>query len=576
MFYCIVIWTFLLIVCCTVGLGVLNLLQVNAFSRLGDRFIVAVWLGMIGLAVILLWVALVLPLAGVGLAVMVGLVGLAFLLPSVRSDWAQFRAGLGRQQLALYLISATGVAVVSTGTVTWLDTGLYHYGIIQWLNQHGSVPGLALLFTNLGFSSSWFAFAAPINPVVLGSRGSTVTDGFVLLLAIMQTFICFGAVMGNRAQFSDWFLGLFSLVLLVFTFGSPHLTEVAISASPDLPIAFLTGVVPWTMLVVANAAPALAARPSKFSSALVPLMLAAGAFTIKLIALPLLFVSCLFYLVHNRRSLQRLMDGFAALILLISPFLITQVLTSGCPLFPSSLWCLETPFAVPPETSQSIAEETHDWTSWYGASSATGIGYVWERFLSWFNDHRANQLMALLAVFSLVAVGFLVKWLRHSAVRGYGWVIAIQIVGIIFYLRTSPLLRFALPCLLLIPALLGASYGSLKLGASLSKLLPKLLNWPNGQGGARKLDVLLLPAAFLAAFFVITVSASSPTRLLLPPPLRSVSLVQKQVNNITYLSPEGEEVCWGTTLPCAFEVTPDVELREPEQGVAAGFIRRMN
>lgn len=571
MLYCIVIWTVLLIVCCTVGLGGLNLLQAHAFRRGGDRFIVSIWLGLVILAVTLLWVSLGLPLAGVGLGVVGGLCGLALLAQPVRAELAQFRASIGQKQLVLYLISACLIAIVSTRSVTWLDTGLYHYGIIQWLNQFGTVPGLALLFTNLGFSSSWFAFSAPINPVLLDSRASAVTDGFVLLLGVIQGLVSLSYAFSKRGQFNDWFLALFSFILLFGTIGSPHLTEIAISASPDVPVGFLTGVVPWTILVITNAAPTRSTEINShgFSASLVPLILAAGAVTIKLVALPLLLIGCAFYVIYNRNRFKRLIDGLAALILLISPFLITQILTSGCPLFPSALFCLDTPFSVPPETSQSIAAETHDWTSWYGSSTATGLVFALERLLSWFNDHRANQLMTMLTVLSLAAIVLLVKLLRHYQLRGYIWVIATQIVGIAFYLKTSPLLRFALPCLILIPALLGAAYCQFKLTAHLSKLLQ------SSDQVSKKFNLVLLPAAFLTGVIVsVTVASSSITRLVLPPPLKQVPLVQKQVNNITYLSPQNDEVCWRTTLPCAFEVPSYVQLRDPNRGVAAGFIRK--
>lgn len=572
MLYCLVIWTLLLIVCCTIGLGVLNLLHTNAFNRLGDRFVVSVWLGIIILAVTLLFVALALPLAVAGFGIILGLCGLAVLSRPTRADLTQFRASLGQKNLLRYLLIALLLAVLSTRPVTWLDTGLYHYGIIQWLNQFGSVPGLALLFTNLGFSSAWFAFAAPVNPAVLGSRASAVTDGFVLLLAILQGWVGLSYILQGRAHFSDWFLSLFSFILLLCTLGSPHLTEIAISASPDVPVAFLTGVVPWTILVITNTTPVRSPerKPTGLSISLVPLILASGAVSIKLTALPLLLVSCAFYISKNRNSWKQLIDGLAALTLIIGPFLITQVFTSGCPLFPSALFCLDIPSSVSLEITQSIAEETHDWTSWYGSSTSTGVAYAIERFLNWFNDHRANQLMSLLAILSLIAIVFLIRLARHHRLRGYLWVIATQIVGIAFYLKTSPLLRFALPCLLLIPVLLAATYCDLKLNPHLLKRL----DGSNTQSLFKRFNLALLPAAFLTALIVsLTIASSSITRLVLPPPLKQVPLIQKQVNDIIYLSPEGEEVCWGTGLPCAFEVPDDVQLRHPTRGVAAGFVR---
>jgi hypothetical protein len=162
-----------------------------------------------------------------------------------------------------------------------------------------------------------------------------------------------------------------------------------------------------------------------------------------------------------------------------------------------------------------------------------------------------------------VAFLLLLRTLRKSSIRGYFWVIATQILGIAFYLRTSLLLRFALPCLILIPALLGATYCYLKFGKSNQATQPLL--------PARfKPNLLLL--GLLGAATVASLSVAS-TRLVLPPSMQSAPIAQKQVNNITYFAPEEPNVCWKAELPCAFEVTEDIYLRDPNRGFVAGFIR---
>lgn len=72
-------------------------------------------------------------------------------------------------------MSEVVIANLTTQRVTWYDVGLYHFGSIRWLAEHGAVPGLALINSKFGFTSSWFALAAPFNPEIFGSRVSAVT-----------------------------------------------------------------------------------------------------------------------------------------------------------------------------------------------------------------------------------------------------------------------------------------------------------------------------------------------------------------------------------------------------------------
>lgn len=568
MLYFIFVWTILLIVCCTVGVGLLHLLRATAFQQMGERFVAAVWLGIISLSVLYLLVSLILPLSSwIGAVIALVCCGLALLNRSVRSELVALKSAISLNVGLLYLVGAILIALLSTNLVTWLDTGLYHYPMIRWLNQVGTVPGVALLFANFGFTSSWFAFAAPLNPAFLDARASAVTGGFALLVTLIQTGVAASYMLRRQAQFGDWFLGFFSAISLACLVGSGHLREISISPSPDIPVAVLTGVIVWAILVVANAPLSQSTTVPKkgTDSSLVPLILAAGTVTIKLTALPLLIIACGFYLFRNFRSLRRLIDGVAAVVLILTPFLLAQVFASGCPLFPSLAFCLNTPWSVPAETKEWITRLTN-WRSWYGSTSQAAALPV--ALLRWFADNRGNQIMTLIAVGSIVAFLFLLRTLRKSSIRGYGWVIATQILGIAFYLRTSLLLRFALPCLILIPALLGATYCYLKF-SNLSKL-HQAAALPMLPFARFKPNPLLL--GLLGAAAAVSLSVAS-TRLVLPPSMQSAPIAQKQVNNVTYFAPEEPNVCWKAELPCAFEVTEDIYLRDPNRGFVAGFIR---
>jgi hypothetical protein len=106
-----------------------------------------------------------------------------------------------------------------------------------------------------------------------------------------------------------------------------------------------------------------------------------------------------------------------------------------------------------------------------------------------------------------------------------------------------------------------------------------------------------MPVRSLYLGLTITASALMSVNLiqyqghnaLLPPPLPQSAIVQKTTNAITYFAPKSGDLplydgspytadqvdrCWAAPLPCAYAIGPDIQLRDPARGVAAGFERR--
>lgn len=212
-----------------------------------------------------------------------------------------------------------------------------------------------------------------------------------------------------------------------------------------------------------------------------------------------------------------------------------------------------------------VAAGTHQWTSWYGTSAAGVQGFFWALW-QWFRSSKINHVIALLIGVSAVATVYLLKTMRLDGLsgalrdrqQGQLWVSTIGVTGIGFLLLTSPLVRFMLAYVLLLPALLVALWGQ-RWG---EKVLPR--RWPRA-------TVWLCP--LLATIITVTAVRNQTSRLLLPPPIQQVAVMQKQLNDFRYLSPT-TDLCWATPVPCAFTVTPDVKLRDPKQGIRAGFVRQ--
>jgi hypothetical protein len=569
MLYFIAVWPLLLVGCGVVGLGLLHGFRADRFERLGDRTIAALWLGLVVLAAACLAVSLMLPLSpGVGVAILVLLGAGALTVQRVRSDLRLIGSQLS-VTLALWFLSlTTAIAALTSGQVTWVDTGLYHYTTIQWLAQAGTVPGLALLFPNFGFTSSWFALAAPLNAEVFGGRVSAVTNGFAYWLAALSCWICVAHCVQGRGRLSDWFWIAFSLIFLPLILGFRLLTTILVSPSPDLPILFLIGIVAWMGLVIAQSIAQPEPGTTPITSQFMPLIVAAGAVTVKLVALPLLGVTSLAIVLARGCNWRHVLLGGTIVTILLSPFLLAGLVTSGCPLYPSGIVCFNFPWTLPPESVNWVAESTHDWAAWYGAPPAGVPRWAWSTW-QWVRSERPNQLIVFLMVLSLGSGIWLSRSQRRHPISGWRWVGAIELVGIIFFMATAPFFRFMLAYLLLLPALAIAVFGGRWLERQFPHWAKQSFVWQRLHPRWRQGLPLFLAALLLVAH------GGWPSQVFLPPLMKQPQIVQRQVNGIAYFQPEPlAELCWATQLPCSFEITSDVILRDPDRGFRGGFVRK--
>jgi hypothetical protein len=615
MFYFITIWLFLGIASGAIGLGILKGLQVEHFLRKGDRSIVSLWLGLIAIGLTLLAVSFWVPLSPlVGWGLIVGMVLLSLwrttvwteLVLEVKTCSAIVLLGLG--------IVAIAVALFTTQQVTWIDTGLYHYGLIRWLRQFGTVPGMVLLNGQFGFVSTWFAVAAPLNPALWEGKVSAVTNGFVLLLVICQLFVCFYQGVSKQRQLSDWFMVAFILLTLPFSLVTRLLSLVWISPSPDAPLIFLVGVTAWSWLVLSDPSllkrsqlePEIAASaPSSQARSrleLIPVILSAGAIATKLIALPVLPISLLFYVGLGQWSLKRGLIGVATIIILLLPLLAGGIITSGCPLYPSTFLCLNLPWSETIANVQSVAEATHGWGTWFGTPPAGANPLVW-RLEQWFHSIGASKLIVALLGVSTLSIAYLLTTLRknntapdstpshsnHSSTSdslsvdfraklGIFCVGLLAILGSLFAVLKAPILRFGISYFVLIPALTIAIviHNHLRTRSMpLNRFFGELTQRSVKQAGTNYRILLSLALATVTSISVFLLRQDVRSRLLLPPVMPQTAIVQRTIHDVPYFEPQNSRgMCWSADLPCAAKPHPDIYLLKPAKGIAAGFARR--
>ncbi len=612
MLFLVCAWLPLLLVCWSCGAAVLELAgAADAFPRAGDRLVLSLWLGLVFVAQLLLAVSHVAPLTPLtGASAGAVVAGLALLSSGVRAEAVRLKGLLLRPGLFLGLLAlAAGAAAYAAQPVRFYDTGLYHFQNIRWLSEYGAVTGAGLIHDRFAFTPAWFALAAPYAAGPFAERVAAVADGFVLLVASLHLLVCARRCAQGEGRGSD------RLVLLSFALLMPPVLiwRMPASASPDMPVFFLTAAAAWG-LCLAEEARAGAVEKAR----LIPLLLAAGAAGVKLNALPLLVVASVCYVWGAGLNARRVLSAGAAASLLLLPTVAHRVVVSGCPLYPSKALCLGVPWAVGASRAETITTAIREWARWEGAPPPWANGWNWiapwlTRGLTLKNAPvflfcllvagagafarkrtrpRAAGTWALVAgcaglllllllrgngvlMVSLTAAAAVAALTRRGGeFEGRAWVLAAGLAGMALTLYAGPTLRF------------GLGYTAVLFAAL---LVPVVFKSEGGAGGVLRRRATLGASATACGllFFALNLAyqAGSPSvgglrgglrMLVVPPRLPAAGAVAREANGFRYFVPAESEQCWGAEPPCApGELwSRDVTLRDPARGPRGGFVHR--
>jgi hypothetical protein len=566
MAYSILVWIILTIAAYPIGLLVMDRLSPDSFGRWGDRWIGSTWLGILILAVCLLATSLVWPLSPLVGCGVVGILLVVSLLSSrTRSEIRQLRTRLSPQILKGIGILVAIVAFLTTHPVAWVESAFYHYGSIRWLSEFGAVLGLVLILPNFGITSSWFAFNAPLNGSIINFQAGAAANGLIFLLSLGHALICLVRLLKDRGKLSDRFAVSFYSCLFLYTALSYEMQLILVSPSPDLPVVLLAGMVGWAIIVTKESK---TVSSGNLEPAIVPLLLAAGAVTIKLSAIPLLLVASIFYGFETKFKIKSILWGAILSGLVLLPMILVGLRTSGCPLYPSSLFCLDVPWSQSPENIKKFADRTQNPAVWVGKKSLiqnTPFGV----FGRWLKARALNQIMAGLVIISAFSLVYLIKikaiFRRNS---GIFWSSVLGVVGIVFIIFNGPLIRFALGYLLVLPALAIAVYSETKLLQS--GRIQSL--WQHFLKKLTQIQAIILGILAMVAVLGFSYGVLSSSWLL-PPKVAVSEVIPKQVNDFKYVTPT-KGACWASALPCVpRQFQPETQLRDPSLGIKGGFVR---
>ena len=591
-------WILLVASAAAVGSAVLAITRSSFFLHFGDRMITATWLGLLIIAAILLGLSIGLPLSpGIGLSVMVVLAISAASAKAVRRDfrisgsYLRSAGGIGLGTLAVI------VALNSTRLVEAYDTGLYHYPLTRWLSTYGTVRGLALIHFRFGFSSSWFALAAPFDFGPFQGRIAGMFGGLAIFLCLSHFGLAISRLLQRRGNKADWFLagGYVFIILVCLNWAFE------VSLSPDVPVWILTLLVAWLMLAATPFKPAKKKDPQGAPdySLVAILILALGTITLKPSAAPIVMVAGIFYWFNSptawgRRLMSALISGSIAV-----PVVLANLTSSGCPLYPNSQLCLNVPWGIGKAGAQVISADIADWGRFREGASSAATGWSW--VVPWISQ---PDKLALTVLCGMCLAGF-VAFRGWRADKSFLYVVGLALVGTIFLLVTAPNPRFGAGYFALYPALLLGTVGPKYEG-----LIRRVPGDVHGRAKSTTLGYVFVGiAALLAGYgtvrelkirrgmeasthFLMPEDSNLVHRLVLPPALATspgdlvitknrrldrvgrLELATERSNGIEYRTPKDRDQCWAAALPCIPALPENgVSLRRPANGFSSGFIR---
>ena len=415
----------------------------------------------------------------------------------------------------------------------------------------------------------------------------------------------------RRADPADVF-GLAALVAVLVSLPS----DLMISPSPDLAVNFLT--VEAAILVFRACGRVSRAKRQTLLTGAVVLASVAGA--MKLTALPVTGMVLLLALLLRTPG-RRLVVFGAVAILFVGPLLASNTVTSGCPLLPSGP-CADVDWAMSSveldvqqdEMLAFVRGETRAadrgtvdwlWKEWATSgevpwSTLALLGVVAAAFAGawllfrrqrWWSTGLFVSAAALVGTAILarrlpnvlflvaIAVGLLAVWKARAP--GVRVVALMGLAGCAFLLVAMPLLRYAL------------AYVAMCLAAGLVVVLDRLglparpdslPRAPAFRVTARGRLAIAAGAVVLTLVTVVSVPGfgnglvrdRDAEQLVRPPEVPpATEITREQARGFRYLATLQTKLCWLAALPCTEDIVPpDRRLRDPDEGIGAGFERR--
>lgn len=305
-----------------------------------------------------------------------------------KQDFKKFLSLIHEQLTAVPLLSKLFflllwlmILIINSGPVMMDDTESYHIQMIKWIQEYGTVPGIANLHERFGFNSSWFSSVA----IFTSLPGKM--DLFTVLNGVLSVWFCFYVIAAlSRLKIENRTAPALSLlaVMVIALVCWPMIRGNAATANYDF-IATLIIVVLFTETFFAN-------DPEKKNQPGIEwLVWPVYLFTVRITNYPFLLLSLFSFLYiykYQKPARVILLIGFC--FLLVVPFLFRNFMISGYIFYPSAYFDW---FPADWKADPGMMERLVEYIRYYNRVPTT------------FQDIDVTQ--------SLGATGWIPEWFRY-------------------------------------------------------------------------------------------------------------------------------------------------------------------
>lgn len=418
-----------------------------------------------------------------------------------QSFW-KIRDGMTWRKAVWYLILILLFAFGTSHGYMHYDSDLYHAQAIHWIESFGIVPGLGNLHSRLAYNSSSFALTALYSFAFVNGQSYHVCAGFISLILAKVCFENARPMAGwNRLKVSD-FVRVAALVYVFGIFGEMVSPESDYFALITLLYIFIRwidrleaegikaetkGIASEDIKADGRTADAGSSSAEVFAGLS---MLAVWAVTVKLsVAVILLFAIYPIVLFIKEKRAGKIIRYLVCAAVIALPYLIRNIMISGWLLYPSTaIDICSADWKIPKGAAAYDAREIMIYGRGYtDAASASGIK-TWEWLPHWFESlGMTDRILVTASIVSVIillvqTVAALKRWTdsnaalkheadsmsvmecrngsesdvkpRHDKTPGMLFISWMAAGSFLFWLLTSPLIRYGRVLILLLPSLI--------------------------------------------------------------------------------------------------------------------------
>lgn len=470
-----------------------------------------------------------------------------------------------KKQSLLIIITACAVwfliLMLNAGPTMMDDTESYHIQMVKWINEYGTVPGLANLHERFGFNSSWFSSISLFSQDQAHSNFYTSLNGVLSFWFSIYVLSLAGASLKKESNQEETKLVVsYFLIFIIALISWPIIRGNVSSCNYD----FIALLILFVLFSEVFRSPLPQIKDFKFSFEWFawPVFL----FTVRIVNYPLLLLTLFsFVLLWKQKERRKITSYILISSLLTIPFFVRNVILSGYPFYPSTYldW-----FNVDWKVSQEKTASLIRFIKYYNRVN-TGIQSIkvtesmkftkW--ILVWFKYmFTYDKILFIPGIAGLLIFPFLkirTRLMHFSAIRFFFIVLCVQILSW-FFIAPDP--RFI--------------YGCLFCGILLL-LVPfeKKINVP---GFIKFYKPFLLAISVLIIVFAANkiIKESKYRNWIFPaalpaPPVRTITINNIQLHIPEIILNNWNPRCYATPLPCVYEVDPLLEPRGST--IANGF-----